>query len=74
MAAAANNQSGGGNHLANLMHHEALAMHLQGEPFGATDHDGGVIDGEGFDDAVGGGVSEGLVDGVVVESVGAHKT
>lgn len=60
-----------GDHLADLVHHEALAVDFEAEPLGAIDDDRVAVDLEGLDEAFGGGVGVGLLDGVVVEIVGA---
>ena len=60
-----------GDHFADMVHHEGLPVNFEGEPFGVVDDDGVGGDFEGADDAFGGGVFEGLLDGVVVEVAGA---
>jgi len=42
-------------------------VHLEGEPFGRVDVDGGRAHGEGADYALGGGIREEFLDSVVVE-------
>lgn len=71
MAAAADYQSGHGDHFADLMHHEALPVDFQRKPFRVVDDHGvGGYD-EGFDDAFCRGITGTFVDSVVVEIVRA---
>ena len=71
VAAAADEQRRHGNHLADLVHHEALAVDLEREPFGVVDEARGGVDDEAFDDAFGGRVAVLFLYGVVVEVVRA---
>jgi len=60
-----------GDHFADLMHHEGLAVDFEGKPFGVVDDEGGGGDGEGADYPLSGGIFKGFLDGVVVEVAGA---
>ncbi|GJC94835.1 cell cycle control protein [Colletotrichum higginsianum] len=68
---AADDEGGHADHLADLVHHEALAVYLERHPLGVADLDRLRVDLEGLDVALGRRVLEALLDRVVVEVDGA---